>query len=341
MTDRRFIPAFAAAVLAVACVAPLPAAELSTLTGKKYTGEFGGITAGVLTFQTTTGSVGVAVTDIYMVNLGNPVSVPAKDAKWDEVELVDGSVLRCEEFKVRGKQVELSGGAFKVPTRVPLEAVFSLCRGGQDATKKQAWKSLVAGRGKRDMFVVRRGDTLNPVAGTVLEGNEAGDAISFEQEDGQKVTFKLIRATGGLVFNQPPRGVIPPTLCKVHDATGNVWTAQAVEAVAGGVKVTAVSGATITYPNWKALSKLDFSQGNIAFLSDLDPQVSAPDPAADSPQFTYFRDRTDENGPLKLDGQSFAKGLWLAPDTGLTFKLNGDYREFKAVIGVDDSAREA
>jgi hypothetical protein len=177
------------------------------------------------------------------------------------------------------------------------------------------------------------------VAGTVLSGT--GDAIEFEKDDGNKTTFKLIRASGGLVFNQPPRGVIPPTVCKVHDLAGNVLTAAAIEVGTAGIKVKTVSGAELLFPDTKRLAKLDFSQGNVTFLSDVDPQVSAPEPVPGEPYFTYLRDRTDENGPLKLDGSIYGKGLWLYPDAVLSYKLGGDYREFKATAGVDDSVTVA
>src|SRR5437667_224943 len=81
--------------------------------------------------------------------------------------------------------------------------------------------------------VIRETAGLSPLPGTILAGNEAGDAIDFEREDGQKVNFKLTRATGGLVFNQPPRGVIPPTLCRLLDVYGNVLIVQALQIAEG------------------------------------------------------------------------------------------------------------
>lgn len=313
-------------------------ADISTLTGKKYKGEIDSLTPDVLTVKTDVGKVGISVKDVFNVDYA-PLPAAPKDAKFDEVELTDGSVFRASKFAIVGKAVkfECRGPAGAFPMEVPLDTVFSLCRGADDAKNKADWKKLLATRGKRDLFVVRQGDGLNPVSGTVLGGNAAGDAVEFEKDDGSKTTFKLIRASGGLVFNQPPKGVIPPTVCKVHDLAGNVLTAAAVEIEGPGLKVKTVGGADVAYATTKLLAKLDFSQGNVAYLSDMEPQVSAPEAVPGEPYFTYLRDKTDENGPLKLDGQSFAKGLWVFPDTALTYKLNGDYRELKATVGIDDS----
>ncbi|MBL8867033.1 MAG: NPCBM/NEW2 domain-containing protein [Planctomycetia bacterium] len=330
--------AFALLILVLA--GPLAAADLSTLTGKKHVGDVAGIADGVLTIRTEAGPVGVAVKDVFVVDFGKKVEAPAKDAKYDEIELVDGSVIRLSGLAIKGKAVEpalLAAGAPAPKFAIPLETLFYYQRGADDAKARANWRKLLAGRGKRDLFVVRAGDDLSPVPGTVLGGSDAGDAIEFEKEAGaERVNYKLTRATGGLVFNQPPRGEIPPTLCKVHDVFGNSLVARDLKVSKDGFAITTVAGATFTYAP-AALAKLDFSQGNIAYLSDMETTVTAPPQVPGEPYFTYLRDKNQDGAPLKLDGVSYAKGIWLYPDTTLAYKLNGDYRELKMVAGIDES----
>lgn len=330
--------AFAPLILVLA--GPLAAADLSTLTGKKHVGEVAGIADGVLTIRTEAGPVGVAVKDVFVVDFGKKVEAPAKDAKYDEIELVDGSVIRSAGLAIKGKAVEpalLAAGAPAPKFAIPLETLFYYQRGADDAKARANWRKLLAGRGKRDLFVVRAGDDLSPVPGTVLGGNDAGDAIEFEKEAGaERVNYKLTRATGGLVFNQPPRGEIPPTLCKVHDVFGNSLVARDLKVSKDGFAITTVAGATFTYAP-AALAKLDFSQGNISYLSDMETTVTAPQQVPGEPYFTYLRDKNQDGAPLKLDGVTYAKGIWLYPDTTLAYKLNGDYRELKMVAGIDES----
>lgn len=330
--------AFALLILVLA--GPLAAADLSTLTGKKHVGDVAGIADGVLTIRTEAGPVGVAVKDVFVVDFGKKVEAPAKDAKYDEIELVDGSVIRASGLAIKGKAVEpalLAAGAPAPKFAIPLETLFYYQRGADDAKARANWRKLLAGRGKRDLFVVRAGDDLSPVPGTVLGGSDAGDAIEFEKEAGaERVNYKLTRATGGLVFNQPPRGEIPPTLCKVHDVFGNSLVARDLKVSKDGFAITTVAGATFTYAP-AALAKLDFSQGNIAYLSDMETTVTAPPQVPGEPYFTYLRDKNQDGAPLKLDGVSYAKGIWLYPDTTLAYKLNGDYRELKMVAGIDES----
>src|SRR5207249_3334961 len=111
-----------------------------------------------------------------------------------------------------------------------------------------------------------------------IEGDAAGEQITFEKEDGTKEQLRVSRATGGLVFYQKPAGLPPATLCNVADVFGNTLTAQAIDMSPSGVVVTTVSGVTVTYPSIAAIAKLDFARGNIVYLSDLDPTVSTPEP---------------------------------------------------------------
>lgn len=336
---RRFGLSF---LLLAAGVSFAPAADVSTLTGKKHQGSVKSVADGVIVIQTEGGPVGIALKDMFVVDYGQKVEVPAKDAKYDELELIDGSVVRCSNIAVKGKAVEVTllkpGKETPAPTMtVPMETVFSYLRGADDNKTRLAWRKLLSTRGKRDLFVVKANDELTPVPGTVLEGNDAGDTITFEKESpAEKVTFKLSRATGGLVFNQPPRGQIPPTVCKVLDLFGNTLIAKDVQVTKAGLKVATVAGATFEYPV-AALSKLDFSQGNISYLSDLEATVTAPPQVPGEPYFTFLKDKNQDGAPLKLDGVTYAKGLWLYPDTTLTYKLNGDFRELKMLVGIDES----
>ena len=317
--------------------------ELLTLSGKKLVGTLVAVDAQTVTFADTASGANaqVPVKDIQLVDLKFPAISITDATERDEIELTDGSLIVCSQFRIKGKKVEptlLAGpnGAETPTIDLPLGNLFAVQRGAGDPKARVEWKKLVASRGKRDLFVIKQAEGLNPLPGTVLEGSETGEAITFEREDGQRSTLKLARASGGLVFNQPPRDVIPPTVCKVRDAFGNVLFAQSVALAGTGLTVKTVSGATFSYPTLKGVSKLDFAEGNVAFLSDLTPTVDAPAATPDDPHFTFLNDRTPEGATLRLDSATYAKGVWIYPETVLTYKLNADYREFKTVIGVDD-----
>lgn len=320
--------------------------DLTTTAGKKLTGSLVAVGPDGVTFRAEGAEVKVAAKDILLVDFGYKVVAPAKDAKYAEFELTDGSVIRCAKFALKGKKFapELLAGPKDVPppaVDLPMGSVFHVMRGADEGKARAAWKGMLLNRGKRDLYVTRQTDGLSFVQGTIIEGTEAGDEVVFEQQGGEKTPLRLSRATGGLVFNQPPQPRVPPTLCKVNDVFGNSLVAQAVEFSGGGVRVKTVSGAEVAYPSAKAVAALDYGQGNIAYLSDLEPQVTAPDREPGDPRFTLLRDRNQANEPLKLDAVVYPKGVWVYADTTLTYPLGGEYREFKAVVGIDEELANA
>lgn len=336
---------FAGPLFAALAVGTLTAADITLLSGKTSKGTLVGVDAQSVTVKDGSETVKISVKDMAAVDLGAKVIALPPDTKYDELELTDGSTLRVTGFKLPKKVVSvtpLAAGSVAPPELdLPMTSVFYLCRDAHDLAARVRWKKLIADRGKRDLFVFLSDDRLDPLRGTILEGNEAGDRIVFLNEADETVTYPLTRAGGGLVFNQPPPAVVPPTVCKVLDVFGNLLFAQAVTVEGSGLTVKTVAGATVRYKTLDAVSKLDFSSGNVTFLSDLEAVVAAPPAAADEPSVPYLKDKVFGNTPLRLAGRVYQKGLWVYPETTLTYKLNGDYREFKAVIGIDDEGREA
>jgi hypothetical protein len=337
-------------------VSAAAADDLTTGAGKKLTGALATVDKDGVTFKIGDASVKVAAKDIVLIDLGHKAIALAKDVKFHEIELTDGSRLRCTKFTIKGKAfaIDLMPGPKDVPPpafELPLSSVFYAFRGADDVKHRDEWKKMLQTRGKRDLYVIRQQDGLNFVQGTLVEGNAAGTKVLFEKEDGVKEELLLSRATGGLVFNQALPAQAPPTLCRVNDVFGNSLLAQAVDLSGSGMKVTTISGVTITYPSLAAVSQLDYAHGNVAYLSDLTPSVEAPELPPEEANKTlnvkaaYLVDKAPANAPLKLDGVEFPKGLWIPAETALTYTIGGDYREFKATIGildqVGDSATEA
>lgn len=342
------------AVALLALVVAARADDVTTLTGKKLTGKLVAVDADGVTVDVAGTSVKVPAKEVLLIDLGNKVAVPAKDQKYHEVELTDGSVLRVGKFAVKGKKLEVEllpgpSGVAAPALELPLSAVFSVCRNADDVKHREDWQAMLRTRGKRDLYVMRTAQGLNFVQGTVHEGNADGTEITFEKEDGAKEQLRLSRATGGLVFNQPAGAQAPDTLCKLKDVFGNTLVATSIGVTDGGVKVKTVSGVSVGYPATAAVAQLDYSQGNVAYLSDLTPQVEIPGVSeADAKAFpllegktrpaAYLRDRFLGDSPtLTLDGVAFPRGIAVSAETALTFPLNGAYREFRAAVGFADA----
>jgi hypothetical protein len=323
--------------------------DLTTAVGKKLTGSLVGVDKDGVTFKVGEAPVKISGKEIVFIDLGHKVVAPAKDAKYQDIELTDGSRVRCSKFLLKGKKFDLDllPGPEKVAKPMfdlPLASVSYAMRGAEDAKRADEWKKLLATRGKRDLYVQREREGFSVLTGTVVEGNAAGTALTFEKEDGKQDSLLLSRATGGLVFAQPQPASVPPTLCRVNDVFGNTLVAQAVEMSGAGVKVTTVSGVVFDYPSAAGIAQLDYARGNVAYLSDLTPQVNAPEVPADELNRTVREpvivDRGPAGAPLRLDGTDFTKGLWVSADTVLTYTIGGEYRELKATVGVPDQVAD-
>lgn len=260
--------------------------------------------------------------------------------KFDLIELTDGSTIYIQQWKISKKEFQLQSGVTESAPEfsLPLNTVFYVLRNGENKAFVQSWKKLLDARGKRDLFVSRAasGD-LSPLPGTVIEGSSDGESVSFEREDGQRTNFPIRRATGGIIFNPPSQGIVPPTIGQVGDIFGNNFFIQSMDFEGEKVKIKTVHGATIVYPNGKLLTKFDFSQGNITYISTLTPDVTAPKQIPGEPFFTYLNDVSQDNSAFRIGGVVYSKGVWIAPNTTLTYRLTNDFREFKAIVGIEDA----
>jgi hypothetical protein len=347
---RRAVPLVAAALVAGLIATGAPADDVTTTAGKKISGKLVGVDAQGITFSTSDAKVPISSRDIVLVDFGNQAVAVPKDATYSEIELTDGSTFRVAKFALKGKtfEVEHLPGRAGAPTPVlelPMSSVFSVMKKAEDPKLRDAWKKMLGTRGKRDLYVTQQETGLNYIQGTVLEGSADGTTVRFEQETGGKPDDLRISRAAGLVFYQPQLAVVPPTLCRVVDVFGNSLTAASVGITPEGVAVTTVAGATVKYPSTALLARLDFASGNVAYLSDLQPQVEAPELPPEekklNPTAAVLMDRSLSNDAIKLDNVSYQKGLCVAPDTVLTFNLNADYTQFKATVGIDENGANA
>jgi hypothetical protein len=349
---RRAVAPPAALALALAALLHAGAAadDVTTTAGKKLTGKLVAVDAQGITFGTGTAQVPIPGRDIVVVDLGNPVAAPPANATYSEIELTDGSTFRVAKFALKGKKFEteqLPGPAGKPAPAydLPMGSVFSAMKRADDAKHRDAWKKMLATRGKRDLYVIQQETGLTFVQGTIHEGGADGKSVSFEKETGGKPDDLQQSRAAGLVFYQPQPATVAPTVCRVLDVFGNALNATAVAITPEGVTVTTVAGATVKYASTASLSKLDYALGNVAYLSDLDPQVDAPDLPPEekklNPTAAVLKDRSLANDAIKLDNQTYPKGLCVAPDTVLVYNLNGDYAQFKATVGIDENGANA
>ena len=139
----------------------------------------------------------------------------------------------------------------------------------------------------------------------------------------------------GLVFVTKPDPNAATPFARSWTLHGNTLVAATVDWSAHGLTISTVSGLKVSYPNVTQVARLDFSQGKLTYLSDLDPsRAETTLSTEDNDKFAQFvryrRDKNLENGPLRLDGTAYAKGLALHAGSALVYEFGGEYAAFRA-----------
>jgi hypothetical protein len=111
-------------------------------------------------------------------------------------------------------------------------------------------------------------------------------------------------------------------------------------AQAGGQGAAQAGELSLSVPR---VEELIVQNGAFVYLSDLVPegveQRFPPEFAYEVDTWGWKRDHNVVGGTLRLGGRPYDKGLGVHSLCKLTYRLDGAYREFKAVVGLDDSTR--
>ncbi|VTS05139.1 NPCBM/NEW2 domain-containing protein [Tuwongella immobilis] len=326
-------------------------AQVATLSGEKLTGSLTAITATNLVIQTAAGPKTLPFSQLLMLDFAGTASKPiplGADARIIRLELVDGSQFNASAVRILAKSV-----AATLPTsdpkvtrdvEIPLTQINWLLRDAQDPQNLASLQTMLSKRSKRDMLLVRRGmGQFDALEGTLLGGDETGEAFSFQLTTGRTQTPKLTR-TAGLIFSPPALvNEAVPAICRGIDPNGNTMALKSIRLVGTGATLETVGGVSLQYPDITAL-KFDFSRGNIRYLSDLTPLEAGRNAGGNLLSLTdlptrYFGTRMDSTldggSTITLNDKVFDKGISMHAPSQLNFDLGGDYQTLKAVLGVE------
>ena len=186
-----------------------------------------------------------------------------------QVELADGSQLRCQQLTSDGKNVQLTiSEQWKI--ELPSSQVASCLTQPLDAALAKQWDNMVSGRIIGDVLILQRSpEALDKIEGVIVEINETHIKFEF---DGQTIPVQRTKLAGWRFFssNKDKPGKL---LAVLRDTTGNSWMIQGITSKwspGSKARLQLVSGANIDVPI-EAISEIDFSFGSMRFLADLEP----------------------------------------------------------------------
>ncbi|HVW38702.1 MAG TPA: NPCBM/NEW2 domain-containing protein [Pirellulales bacterium] len=245
----------------------------------------------------------------------------------------DGSQIRGELLALAEERISLHTG-WSDELTIPLVDVRAIRFSGVNAADAQAKfdARLAAPTAEDAAIVLGREQGVSLIAGTAHD--IADGKLSFTYE-GERRAINQPRVAGLVFAAQPKRGAASPYQV-LHLVSGDrlsgAWSNIAEKTLA--LKVS--WGAELTLPR-EAVEKIEFRNGKVAYLSDLEP-VAVEEVPYFGRAFAYRRDQSLDGGPLKLKGKPYPKGLAVHSRSVLVYNLDGQYASLKALVGFDETA---
>jgi hypothetical protein len=257
------------------------------------------------------------------------------------------TVYGRDKTVLRGSLVELGeetlvlktswGAELKLPTVALRGLTFEGV--GPPAGRQQFEAKLAAPAAEDTAVVVGREQAVTQVSGTAHGLNAGRLGFTFE---GQDKSISQARLVGLVYAAQPRKGSSTAAYQLVTLLSGDVLAGVWTSLTDDELTLETSWGGKLTLAR-AAAGKVDFRNGKVSYLSDLEPS-SVEEAAYFGRLMTFRRDQSLEGGPLKLANRPaasgpLAKGLSVHSRSVLTYSLEGEFQTFKCLVGFDESAR--
>ena len=331
--------------------------DVSQLDGNTYSGMLVSITPDEVVVESSQGSQTFATRGLFAVRF--PEAMADEDPLPIEnpisVEFVDGSRVLATSFSVDSGRATLML-AEEESMLAATRSVHTVRFFKPIYEVTQQWDDIVAANDTAgDVLVIRKTITvededgvehetigLDSLEGVLYEITEEHVAFEF---DGSRVDVPRHKVEGVVYFHRATSRQAEPT-SRVLTVDGSAWNLRSCEFDGTTLKGVSVGGVRLSLPVAN-ITKIDFSVGNLVFLSDLKPETfewksDLPTSKTSSLASTWYQLRSDEGfygGPLLLDGHSYEKGLALHSWTKLSYRLTREFERFAATAGIDDRYR--
>ncbi|MFH5804089.1 NPCBM/NEW2 domain-containing protein [Alienimonas sp. DA493] len=334
---RPFSPL--APLLLAAALAPTPApaagrqAEATLLDGPVVAGALVGLADDRVRLSTEDGERVLSFGDLAELRFSPSENAPSTPEL--AVRLVDGSSLPVSTVAIADGRLraDVPGlGTVSLPGNV-VRALRFRPLAGADAER---WEELATSNPEGDLVVVRRGERLDKLEGSV--GGVGEETVPFLL-NGSEVPLPRGRANFvGIVFGRAAVDAKPVAIVRPH-VGGALRAAGLTLAEADALTVTLAGGAELAVP-LAGVASIDFAAGSVTPLADLPTRNDLQTTAgwADEP-WPVGRNRNLEGQPIQIDGRTFDRGLTLHAPATLEWRLPKDVGRLRAVAGIDDARR--
>jgi len=329
LRSRRLSPCLLAAALLSG--APAFPAKVVLLDQKALEGEVVGLTEESVILKAGGQEKPVDLEQVLRIIFQPTASTPAPGAFPYVAFLTDGSLIRTQSVTIQGGHVSVDtpgGSTVKAPTGA-LGALFLGSDPEADATFQ---KELKSSQRTSDVLFLRKGDRVIRLEGAAQSFDGNLFRFLWEEEELEVPKEKV----AGIVFYRPRGWEGPRAICRLSDTFGCSYEISSIDLNGAAFAIQTPAGMSVAIP-YGRVKALDYSLAKVTFLSSMEPVSVREDPYFDV-VWHYRRDQNLRGGSIRLGGRTFARGLSLHSRCRLTYSLGGQYRRFRALVGIDDSA---
>ncbi|WP_417380554.1 NPCBM/NEW2 domain-containing protein [Gimesia sp.] len=305
-----------------------PDVEVTSLSGASASGSLQSLNKTVAKIKAGQTEKDLPLSNI--LNMRFPKNRPQRSLELPlTVRLTDGSIFPTQSLQSNERQVKVSGdqtGELILPAR----NVASIRFGALNSNIRDSWEKLLNGENTKDLLVVQKENVLDYIDGVV--GSITEEKIQFFTGE-DEVSVNRSRVFG-VIYSRPPSPEVSP-YCAIRLTDAGVLNASAITFTGTEFTATLLGGTRARFTP-QSIANLDFSQGKVRYLSDLEPRNIEYTPFFDT-VWKYRKDRHRDGGPLRVGGKEYTRGLYIHSKTLLQYRLKGDYRNFRAIMGIDES----
>jgi hypothetical protein len=257
--------------------------------------------------------------------------LPPPPAK-EQLVFQNGDRLSAAVTALTGEFVSCKFSAGKDQSlRVPLGALslIWITRPDGVADEEAYFRGLTTVRRRRDAIILRNQDVIE---GTLTSLNEK--SLGVEQTRGKQLTLERSKVAVIALSTTFARNLIPRTpyaaLVLDNGCRISLLSARLANHQLDG---KTLFGAGVTIP-LNEVAALQMRQGRASYLSDLKTAGYEYTPFLDT-RWPYTLDSAVHGGHLHLGADTYDKGIGMHSESRLTYKLDGRYRWFESVVGLD------
>lgn len=267
-----------------------------------------------------------------------PSTAPATDAQATGVTvyLVNGSAIPTRILAGDAEAITLQTALVpRLKLRLPDVAAIRFGDTAQTAARAAFDDALAHRDPSEDTLLILQEGRLTSLRGLVESIDGRGGRFRWKSRtlpiEPQRC-YGIVFAAGLTTSATPPRAAI--ARCTLRD--GSTWAGPIRSGDVAGIDIELVAGQVVRLPV-PQLREIRFASDRLSYLSDLEPAAYEFTPIA-AARWPWRRDRSAANRPIRMGGQTFDRGIGMHSPAVLTYKLDGNFREFAATIGIDEAA---